>query len=263
VIPLSWTFDHVGPITRTVGDSAAMLHAIAGYDVRDLASRQMPTPDYVAALRGKVSSLRVGVARTFFFADIDPEVEAAVNEALRVLQKITGSVRDVDFAASGQESLRGAVRAAEAYAYHAEFVQKTPELYQPETLHRLRIAADAKTSLFIQGVREVEMTRRTGNRAFEAIDVIVTPTAPIPPPLLAEVGKDIPTSIALGLRTLRNTSPFNVYGWPTISVPCGFTKSGLPIGLQISGPSGADDVVLRLAHAYEQATDWHKRRPPA
>ena len=92
--------------------------------------------------------------------------------------------------------------------------------------------------------------------------MIVTPTTAVQPPLLLDVTKDVSTSMTLGTRTIRNTSPFNVYGWPTISIPCGFTRSGLPIGLQISGPSSEDAVVLRLAHAYEQATDWHTRRPP-
>lgn len=261
VIPLSWTFDHVGPMTRTVADAAIMLQAIAGYDPADTTSHQMPIPDYSAALRTKVSSLRVGVAREFFFADLDPEIETAVTNALPILQKLTAGLRDITLPASTQEQLRAAVRAAEALAYHAEHVEKAPQLYQPETLARLRTASEVTTAAYIQGRREVDLTRRTIGRAFETVDVIVTPTTAVPPPLLSAVVKDVATSVALGTRTIRNTSPFNVYGWPTISIPCGFSRSGLPIGLQISGRSGEDAVVLRLAHAYEQATDWHTRRP--
>jgi aspartyl-tRNA(Asn)/glutamyl-tRNA(Gln) amidotransferase subunit A len=263
VIPLSWTFDHVGPMTRTSADAALMLQAIAGYDPADTTSRQMPIPDYTAALRSRVSSLRVGVAREFFFAGLDPEIEAAVNDALPVLQKITAGLRDITIPASTQEQLRNAVRAAEAYAYHAESLERNPELYQPETLMRLRAGLDIKTAAYIQGRREVDVTRRTIGKVFETVDAIVTPTTPVQPPLLSDVTKDVSTSIALGTPFIRNTSPFNVYGWPTISIPCGVTRSGLPIGLQISGPSGEDAVVLRLAHAFEQATDWHTRRPPA
>src|SRR5215831_17636531 len=146
------------------------------------------------------------------------------------------------------------VRAAEAYAYHAAFVQKSPELYQAETLTRLRSDADVKTTSYIRGRREVDLIRRTAGEAFKSVDVIVTPTTPMQPPLLADVGKDVNTSITLGTRTIRNVAPFNLYGWPTISVPCGFTRAGLPVGLQISGPSGAEPTVLRLALAYEQAT---------
>ena len=126
----------------------------------------------------------------------------------------------------------------------------------------MRAGRDIKTPAYIQGRREVELTRRTVGTVFETVDVIVTPTTAVPPPLLADVAKNVSTSMTLGTRTIRNTSPFNVYGWPTISVPCGFTRSGVPIGLQMSEPSGHDDVVLRLAWAYEQATGWHRRRPP-
>src|SRR5262245_2919173 len=139
-IPLSWTLDHVGPISRMVTDSALLLQAIAGYDPLDVASRSMPIPDYSAALRGNVSSVRVGVARTSFFADVDSEIEAAVNDALQVLGNITAGLHDVTLPGSQPAllALRAVVRSAEAYAYHADFIAKTPELYQPETLARLR-----------------------------------------------------------------------------------------------------------------------------
>jgi aspartyl-tRNA(Asn)/glutamyl-tRNA(Gln) amidotransferase subunit A len=263
VIPLAWTFDHVGPLTRTVADAAIILQAIAGYDAMDVASRQMSIPDYVAALRAKVVSMRIGVAREFFFADLDPEIDAAMNEALRVLQKLTAGIRDVVLPVSGQEELRAAVRAAEAYTYHAKFVERSPEAYQPETLQRIRAGRDVTTPAYIEGRRQVELARRTLGKVFETVDVIVTPTTAVTPPLLADVMKDVNASMALGGRTIRNTSPFNVTGWPTISVPCGFTRSGMPIGLQISGPPEQDAVVLRLAHAYEQATNWHTRDLPS
>jgi aspartyl-tRNA(Asn)/glutamyl-tRNA(Gln) amidotransferase subunit A len=265
VIPLSWTFDHVGPLARTVTDSALLLQAIAGHDPLDIGSRSMPIPDYSAAFREKVSSLRVGVARTFFFADLDPDIEMAVNEALRVLDKITAGIRDVTLPGSTQAliDLRATVRSAETYAYHEEFVGKSPGLYQAETLTRLRTDAQVSTPVYVRGRRQVDFIRRTAGGVFESVDVIVTPTTPVPPPLQADVEKDVNTSMTLGTtRTIRNTAPFNLYGWPTISVPCGFTRAGLPIGLQISGPSGADASVLRLARAYEQFTDWHRRRPP-
>jgi aspartyl-tRNA(Asn)/glutamyl-tRNA(Gln) amidotransferase subunit A len=264
VIPLSWTFDHVGPLARTVTDAALLLQAIAGYDPLDIGSRTMPIPDYSAALGDNVSRLRVGVARKFFFADLDPEIDQAVNETLKVLERITASLSDVVLPGNMQAliDLRATVRAAEAYAYHEAFVQKSPELYQSETLTRLRADSAVSTASYIRGRREVDLMRRIAGEAFKSVDLIVTPTSPVPPPLAADVGKDVNTSMTLGTRTVRNTAPFNLYGWPTISVPCGFTRAGLPIGLQISGPNGADDSVLRLARAYEQVTNWHNRRPP-
>jgi aspartyl-tRNA(Asn)/glutamyl-tRNA(Gln) amidotransferase subunit A len=261
VIPLSWTFDHVGPLTRTVADAAIMLQAISGYDGGDTTSQRMDGEDYRAALRMNASSLRVGIARQFFFDDLDAEIDAAVREALGVVRKLTANVRDISLPANTQEQLRSVVRAAEAYAYHAGLVARDASLYQPETLTRIRAGADVQTTAYIEGRRQVDATRRTAARVFDTIDAIITPTTAVNPFRLSEL-TDVQTSVALGTRTIRNTSPFNVFGWPTISVPCGFTRAGLPIGLQIAGPPGRDSVVLRLAHAYEQATDWHTRRPP-
>ncbi len=262
VIPLSWSLDHVGPMTRTVADAAIMLQVIAGYDPAEATSRQMNIPDYSAALRTKVSSLRLGVAREFFFASLDSEIEAAMKNALGVFEKLTAEVREVAVPGSAQERLRATVRAAEAYAYHAEFIAKSPELYQPETLARIRTGIDINTAAYIQGRRDLELNRRTIGQVFETVDAFVTPTTAVQPPTLAELSRDVATSIEIGNRTIRNTAPFNVYGLPTISIPCGFTRSGLPIGMQISGPLGGDAVVLQLANAFEQATDWHKRQPP-
>jgi aspartyl-tRNA(Asn)/glutamyl-tRNA(Gln) amidotransferase subunit A len=260
VIPLSWTLDHVGPFARTVADAAVLLQAIAGYDPLDLASRQTSIPDYPAGLRTSTSSLRVGVARDFFFADLDPEIAAAINDALGALQKLTSGLRDVAIPARGQERIRGGVRSAEAYAYHAEFVEKSPERYQPETLQRLRSDGEVTARAYIAARREVDLVRRTVGKVFETVDVVVTPTTAVSPPALADVTRDVATSLALGGPTIRNTSPFNVYGWPTISIPCGVTRAGLPIGLQIAGAAGQEATVLRLAHAFERTTEWHRRR---
>ena len=261
VIPLSWSLDHVGPITRTVADTALMLQVIAGYDPQDTTSVEMKIPDYSAALRMKASSLRVGIVRDFFFEGIDREIEAAVNAALTVLGKLTAGLREITIPASRNESVRAVVRAAEAYAYHAESVAKSPELYQPETLRRIKPGADVTTAAYIQGRRDLAEIRRAIRDVFETVDLLVTPTTPIPPPVIAELRADETTMFTKELLTVRNTAPFNVYGLPTISVPCGFTSGGLPIGLQISGPHGGEAVVLQLAHAYEQATEWHTRRP--
>jgi aspartyl-tRNA(Asn)/glutamyl-tRNA(Gln) amidotransferase subunit A len=202
-----------------------------------------------------VSRMRIGAPRDFFFADLDPEIDAAVKEALSVLGKLTAGIRDVALSANTMESLRNVVRAAEVYAYHREFVAKTPELYQPLTLKRIRAGADVTASAYIQARRDLAQLRRTAGKSFASVDALVTPTLPIPPPAISDPRAD---DI---LPAVRNTSPFDVYGLPAISVPCGFTRTGLPMGLQIIGPPGGDAVVLQLAHAYEQATEWHKRRP--
>jgi aspartyl-tRNA(Asn)/glutamyl-tRNA(Gln) amidotransferase subunit A len=256
VVPLSWSLDHVGPLARTVADTAALLQVIAGYDEQDTTSERMNIPDYEKALQAKVSSLRVGTPREFFFADLDPEIDAAMKEALTVLTKLTAGIRDVPLPANTMESLRDVVRAAEAYAYHREYVAKTPELYQPLILKRIQAGANVTTPAYIQGRRDLAEVRRKAEKWIDGVDVLVTPTLPITTPTISDPHAD---DI---LPAVRNTSPFDVNGWPAISVPCGFTKQGLPMGLQIIGPRGGESVVFQLAHAYEQATEWHKRRPP-
>jgi aspartyl-tRNA(Asn)/glutamyl-tRNA(Gln) amidotransferase subunit A len=255
VIPLSWSLDHVGPMTRTVADAAVMLQSIAGYDSAETTSQQMSVPDYSAALNSKVASLRLGVARDFFFEGLHPEVEAAINEALSVLKRLTADIKEIKISVSADTS----VLRAEAYAYHAEFMAKTPELYNSWTLERLRTGAEVTTLSYIGGLREISELRRSTQRLFESVDALITPTAPAPPRTILEANADPPTRSPV--LDLRNTAPFDRNGLPTISIPCGFSTRGLPIGLQISGPPGGDAVVLQLAHAYEQATDWHKRRP--
>ena len=255
VIPLSWSLDHIGPMTRTVGDAAVILQAIAGYDPLETTSQQMRVPDYTAALQRKTSSLRLGIARDFFFAGLHPEVETAINEALSVLKRLTAGLEETKISVSNDAS----VLRAEAYAYHAEFAAKTPELYQSSTLARIRTGAEVTAIAYIGGLREISELRRSAQRVFESVAALVTPTAPTPPRTIVEANADLPT---LGpVLDLRNTAPFDKNGLPTISIPCGFTTSGVPIGLQISGPPGGEAVVLQLAHAFEQATEWHKRRP--
>jgi aspartyl-tRNA(Asn)/glutamyl-tRNA(Gln) amidotransferase subunit A len=256
VIPLSWSLDHVGPMARTVADTALLLQAIAGYDEQDTTSEKMTVPDYSHGLEAKTSSLRIGVPREFFFADLDPEIDTAMKQALSVLEKLTAGLKDVALEVDKMESLRDVVRAAEAYAYHREYVAKTPELYQPLILKRIQAGARVTTPAYIEGRRELAEIRRKAEKWIDGVDLLVTPTLPITTPAVSDPHAD---DI---LPTVRNTSPFDVNGWPAISVPCGFTSKGLPMGLQIIGPNGGEAAVFQLAHAYEQATEWHKRRPP-
>ena len=266
VIPLAWSLDHAGPMTRSVADAAIMLQAIAGYDPEEITSQQIAVSNYLSALRGKTAQLRLGISRDFFFESVDPEIQAGVNEALSILRKLTASTKDV--ALPVNKITDRTVIAAEAYAYHAEFVAKSPGQYQPPTLGQIRSGADISTVDYIIAQRELAQLRRAVRQPFETVDAIVTPTTPIAPPTIAAFDSAyrdpaVPNNISdIRRLTLRNTSPFNRYGLPTISVPCGFTRNGLPIGLQITGPHGGEGVILQLAHAYQQATDWHKKRAP-
>ena len=262
VIPLSWSCDHVGPLTRTVEDNALLLQVIAGYDPADTSSVRMNIPDYRSALRNRISALRVGIPRDIFFKDLDSDVDAATRNALTVIEKMVASVRDVVLPSpEDPESVRVAVRAAEAYTYHYDWANKTPELYQPETLFRVQSGASVTTPAYIQGRRELALARRAIGQTFDTVDVLVTPTSAVLPPTIADSTTDVRTSLQQGVIRIRNTSPFNTYGIPTVSVPCGFSSTGLPIGLQISARNGAEETVLQLASAYEHATDWHGRTP--
>jgi len=259
VIPLSWSLDHIGPMCRSVADCALLLQAIAGYDPRDTNSVDAPVPDYAGALRAKISGLRLGIPRAVFYERLDPEIEAAVNEATEVLRKLTRGVRDVELPSYQTLPLTG----PEAYAYHAAYLSKTPELYQPLTRRRLEAGAKITTAAYIQGRRELDRLRRAIDEVFSHIDLLITPTTPVAPATIEEsanTGVPGPGGVAV---SLRNTQPFDIYGLPAISIPCGFSRSGLPIGLQISGPRFGEPRVLALAQAYEQATDWHKRSPEA
>ena len=259
VIPLSWSLDHVGPLAATVADAAVVLQAIAGYDAGDVTSADVPVADYVSVLQEGAKGLRVGVPREYFFDELDAEVASAMEHALRGLQSLGAELREVRFGENEVPTDR-TVQAAESYAYHAENVAKSPELYQAETVRRIRSGEKVSAAEHIQRRRELEEARRGIRAVFADVDVLVTPTTPMAAPAIAELKADPEALRPAELRLLRNTRPFNVWGLPAISVPCGFTQSGLPIGMQIAGAHWREDLVLRVAHAYEQATAWHGRR---
>ena len=174
-----------------------------------------------------------------------------------VVGQLTASQREVELPMDNDPS----VLQAEAYAFHQEHAARTPELYQPATLKRIRGGADVGTVAYVNARRRLDELRRSIRRTFEGVDLLITPTTPVPPFTIAELVAEPDELRAREILTLRNTRPFNVLGLPTISVPCGFTAAGVPMGLQITGRPGEEATVLRLAFAYERVTDWHKRRP--
>jgi aspartyl-tRNA(Asn)/glutamyl-tRNA(Gln) amidotransferase subunit A len=264
VFPLSWSLDHVGPICRSVKDAALMLEAIAGYDPLDVTCIDWPTEEYAKGLKAK-ADFRIGVVRQPFFTDLDPEIEVAMNEALEVIRRTTVS----EARPSGRASIElievdlppvpTAVQAPEVYAVHKDYYANSPELYRPWMRERLAQAAAADTGAYVSDRFALERVRRTVNDVFAEVDILITPTTPVPPITIEQASNMSPDPA--GELWLRNTRPFNAYGLPTISIPCGFTSAGLPIGLQITGPRFGEGIVLRFAHAFEQATDWHKHKP--
>ncbi|HEY6253832.1 MAG TPA: amidase [Candidatus Angelobacter sp.] len=258
VIPLAWSYDHAGPMTRTVADAALVLQVIADYDAEDICSQKFPAVHYPAAMEEeKVSSLRLGVPRDFFWQELDPEVEAATGKALKLLTGLTAATTDLSIAVSTDR----AVFACEPFVYHQKYLAQQAGDYHPETLRRIRTGADVTAIQYVEGQRELLRLRRGVLRVFADIDVLITPTSPLLPPTIAELEAAPEKLRPTEMTMLRNTRPFSVFGLPTISVPCGFSKSGLPIGLQISGAPGSEATVLALAKAYEANTNWHKQRP--
>jgi len=255
VIPLSWSLDHVGPIARTVADAAAILQAIAGYDEQDAVSAEVPVGSYDVS--ESPAKMRIGVPRKFFYDNLDGEVAAALEHALDVLKTFATEIREIEVAVPTDRTLQS----AESYAYHRERIETFAELYHPETLRRIRTGANVSAADYILRRQELETVRRGIRHVFDDVDVLVTPTTPVAAPTIAELKENPDQLRAREMVLLRNTRPVNVWGLPAISVPCGFTTAGLPIGLQIVGPHWGERRILQLAHAYEQATAWHRRRP--
>ncbi|HML16761.1 MAG TPA: amidase family protein, partial [Bryobacteraceae bacterium] len=195
--------------------------------------------------------LRLGIPRKPFFDSLDSEVEKSVNAAIEVLRKMTASMADVQFPTS---TVQSQILGPEAYAYHSKWITESPELYQPQTRAILQRSADTKAGAYAAALHELAIERREIASFFANIDLLITPTMP-------NAAAAIEESAQRNTASVRNTSPFDVFGLPAISVPCGFSSAGLPIGLQIAGAPFAEATVLALAHAYQQATDWGTRRP--
>jgi aspartyl-tRNA(Asn)/glutamyl-tRNA(Gln) amidotransferase subunit A len=246
IIPLRKSFDTAGPMTRTVEDAALMLIALS--DNRDL-------PE----VRGTVEQVRVGIAREGFFERLEEDVATCVAAALEVIRSAVAAVREVKV----ELGVKWTSFDAEILEYHRRMLAQSPELYQPGTLERLRSCAAIPAAEFEQASRELATARRQAEEVFETVDALVTPTVLVAAPKIAALEAMTPVQLReFEVKyLLRNTAPFSLLFWPSVSVPCGFTRGGLPVGLQISARPGADVVALRVARAYEQATDWHKRGP--
>jgi len=255
VIPLSWSLDHVGPMARSAADAALMLGAVAGYDAQDPASVAMTGAPGTVALRRDLRGLRVGIPRVPFYVDLDPEIEAAIAAALEVLRELGGQVREVSLPKTPSLPLLF----VETRAFFDGLPAAAREQVSPQVRALLGLGGRINAARYANALRELAAVRRSVAAVFADVDVLATPTTPELPVRLADSREAGPA--AGPPRSARNTTPFNIYGLPTVSIPCGFSRGGLPIGLQLSGPAGADSAVLSVAGAYQATTDWHLRRP--
>lgn len=258
VLPLSWSLDHVGPLTRTVEDAAIVLQAIAGRDEDDASSSPEPVPDYRSALRDGLRGLRIGVPSHFFFDTLEPGVDEAVRRAIAEMEGL-GAVL-VEVSLPYMDEIPGAVMAVmmpEALAYHQKWMAERPQDYGDDVRYRLELGATYLAVHYVQAQRLRELAVQAWrDHVFDKVDLVVTPTTQCAATPIAQ--GDLQTTLSL----IRLTNPINLLGLPAISLPCGFSSQGLPVGLQLIGRWLDEATVLRAAYAYEQATEWHKRRPP-
>ena len=259
VVPLSWSLDHAGPMARSVEDCAILLQAITGYDPNDPASANVPVPDFRAALKNGIKSLRVGVPRANWFNEnrgTDPETEGLFNDALKTLESLGATVVEIDGQAfSLARKANQTILVAEAYAYHEKRFQQAPEKFGSSVRRRMLEGAFLSAADYITALRARTILNEKIRANFSRVDVFATPTVPRPPEAFQTMDPNE--------QNLRPsfTNPFNLTGLPAISLPCGFTKDNLPVGVQIVAQPFEESTALRVAYAYEQATEWHKRRP--
>jgi aspartyl-tRNA(Asn)/glutamyl-tRNA(Gln) amidotransferase subunit A len=252
VTPLSWSLDHVGPLARTVEDAALFLNAIAGHDAADPGSVHSDGFDASAELGQDIRGLRIGVARSQF-RQVEPEVDAAVNAALEVLGGLGAEVEDLMIPLL-DEGPRFTVLQAEASAYHLQWLQKCPEKYSDEVRAALLFGLTVPAVDYVNDQRlRREFTEQVRER-MAGFDAIAMPTCPAVAGLIDERGTGLYRFAAL-------TSPWDYTGQPVISVPCGFGKDDLPVGISFAGHPFEEARICRIAEAYEQATEWHTRRP--
>ena len=264
VYPLAWSLDTVGPMTRTAEDAALIMNAIAGHDPQDPASADRPSEDFTQDLEEGVKGLRIGIPREYFFDIIDPEVEAAVRQAANVLDGLGAKVEEVSIPALDLPvSISSPILSAEAAEALMDHMRDRPDDLDPQVLNRLKVGAAIPAVQYLKAQRARTAFNRQIADQMKQVDLLLSATEPAgAPPIDAETMRVGDAEELVGAMVSRLTRPYNIGGLPAITVPCGFTSEDLPIGLQLAGRAFADSLVLRAAHAYQQATDWHTRRPP-
>ncbi|WP_274651067.1 amidase [Paenibacillus humicola] len=270
VFPLSWSLDHAGPLAKSVWDTAQVLSVIAGQDPLDAASSDHPVPDYAAALNSGVSrpleGMKIGYCEAYFFQNLDPEVERLVKQAIAVLADLGAEIREVKIPMLEQMvQVHSLISAAEMLTFHNANVTSRSEDYGTNILPRLLMAKEISAQAYLETQRLRQQYQAVWSELYREIDLLAVPSTGIPAfPIGAETihlnGKDVnPRDIGI----IGRTAPGNFNGYPSISVPCGYTDAGLPVGLQIQGVPFDESLVFQAAHAYEQATLWFSKQVPA
>ncbi len=266
ITTLSWSLDHAGPMTRTVADAAVVLNTIAGRDRSDPTSAREPVVDYTSHLDAGVSGVRLGVPRNYFREVIEPEVLELVDAAAGHMETLGATlvevtIADVELSVPAELG----ILLPDASAYHQRDLRRTADLYGIDVRTFLELGELYLATHYVNAQRVRTLIKEGMRRCFEdaRLDALLVPTTPMLPPRVGEetvVYPDAGEQSVIG-TLFRTCSPFNLTGQPILTVPCGFSTEGLPVGLGIVGRPFDETSVLRIGHAYEASTDWHTRTP--
>jgi aspartyl-tRNA(Asn)/glutamyl-tRNA(Gln) amidotransferase subunit A len=263
IFPESWSLDHAGPLTKRLEDAALLLRIMAGRDELDPTSSDLPVPDYVQELETNIAGLRIGVPTNHFFEHCDCEVAKAVNAAVEVLEGLGCTKVEFEFPSISEiMAAYTTIDLCEASAYHEREIEQRPADFQPDVRLLLEQGLLIPASYYIQAQRVRAMLFAKVMSLFDHLDVIVTPSVPIVSPQVSQTIVRIDDyEESVDSAAVRYLAPFNLTGLPALSIPCGFSSKGLPIGMQIAGRAYDESTILRLGHEYENATEWHMRLP--
>ena len=264
MFPLGYSLDHAGPFAHTVEDAALVYQAIAGHDSRDETTVEWSVSLPVFADEPKLTHRKIGVPQDFYYENLDPEVDNAVKKALVTVEKLGAELIPVDVPDMEEfNSIGKLILSAEATSVHRSRLQHLREDFGDDVRALLEQGEAVLATEYLDAQKQRREFVRDFNRLFDQVDLIAAPTAPIAAPKIGEGTVSIGTStVEVRLAVTRLVRAVNLGGWPTLSVPCGFTSRGLPLGLQLIGNRFDEKGLLEVGHAYQQATEWHRRRPP-
>jgi aspartyl-tRNA(Asn)/glutamyl-tRNA(Gln) amidotransferase subunit A len=257
-VPLGYSLDHIGPMARTARDCAIMLQILAGYDPADLCSVDVPVPDMTSLMDGSLEGVKIGVPRDYFFTvpQLSLDVKAAVETALAAMAAAGATIVDVDIPhADAARQAQRVTMMSEAYAYHEPDMKSKPELYGKYTRASFQLGAFFSAADFVQAQRLRPLIRQECEAALSGVDVLITPSMLTTAP--AFEGYNFDTT----MMSPSFMSIWNLTGLPAMNIPCGFSESGLPIGMQLIGRPFAEPTIFKVADAFQQITDWHLRVP--
>jgi aspartyl-tRNA(Asn)/glutamyl-tRNA(Gln) amidotransferase subunit A len=262
-MPLSQSLDTVGPLARTAEDCALLLGLMAGADPEDPTAITGPVPDYMAATKGSINGLKLGVPTAFYVDDLDAEVARILDETIAVLKGEGANIVQVEL--PDQRQLIAAcqfVLASEAAAFHKRWMIERPGDYGPQVLMRLQNGLAISAVSYLEAMRWRGPALSAYLAATAGVDAVIAPVAPMPAPTIAEsdVGNS-PDAEAVIQRLTRFTRPVNYLGLPSLAIPAGFTAKGLPVAMQLIGRSFDEATILKLGAAFQRATDFHARVP--